>query len=322
MRSYTYSSSKQPRKVKRLVRSTVRADYIVCGSELEALLLESRLIKQHKPRYNVLLKKNRPRPFIKISVVESFPRVFVDYDIHEDGAKYFGPFPSLEVAQESVEIIQKLFPLRTCERPIRPNPKTRPCLEYQLERCSAPCADKISEADYRAICDDVVRLLSGRSLELLEELTQKRDTATAELRFERAARIQREIEGIGRMQLNAIHNNNLVVLCPSIESGAAAMFLIKGGKLHAQHRISLASQAILAETVSPIIAEAFSHQVPPQDITPLDLDAMNIISRWLYANQKEYRVLSLPDLSNQGTLSKMTNEVVRAIRVITCHVNH
>jgi len=270
-----------------------------------------------------LLKKPRPRPFIKISFDEPFPRVLLDYEIHDNGARYFGPFPRFEVARESVEIIQKLFPLRTCERSIRPNPKTRPCLEYQLERCSAPCAAKISEANYRAICDDAVRLLSGRYLELLEELTQMRDKATAELRFEQASRIQRKIECIGRMQLNAVHNNNLVVLCPSTEAGAAEMFLIKGGKLHAQHRISPSDQTTLADTVSPIIADAFSHPAHTQDITALDLDAMNIISRWLYANQKEYRVLSLPDLGNHpNTLAQMTREVVQAVRVITRHVNN
>jgi len=314
LRSYTYN--KQTRKVKRLVRNTVKIDYVVCGSELEALLLESQLIKQHKPKYNVFLKKTRPRPFVKISLGEAFPRLLVDYEMHDDRAKYFGPFPSLEVAQEAVDITHKLFPLRTCERPVRPNPKGRPCLEYQIGRCSAPCAARISEADYRRTCDEVVRLVSGRHPQLLGELTQRRDKATAELRFEQAARIQRKIECIGRMQLNAVYDNNLAVLCPSIEAGAVELFLIKGSKLYAQHRISPSAQATLADTVGLLIAEAFSHPASSQDITPLDLDAMNIISRWLYANQREYRVLALPDLPNPAdALAQMTREVMRAIRV-------
>jgi len=349
LRSYTHN--KQTRKVKRLLRNTVKVDYAVCGSELEALLLESQLIKQHKPKYNVFLKHIRPRPFIKISLGEPFPRVLIDYEIHDDGAKYFGPFPSLEVAQESVDITHKLFPLRTCERPVRPKPNARPCLEYQIGRCSAPCAANINKADYRAICDDVVRLVSGQHPELLGELTQMRDKATAELRFEQAARIQHKIECIGRMQLNAIHNNNLAVLCPSIEAGfvshefvlnkgihpfktekgihpletetAVELFFIKGSKLYAQHRISPSAQKTLADTIGSLIAEEFSHPASSKDITPLDLDAMNIISRWLYANQREYRVLALPDLPNQAdALAQMTCEVVRAIRAMTSHVNN
>ncbi|MFQ6042979.1 MAG: GIY-YIG nuclease family protein, partial [Candidatus Poribacteria bacterium] len=267
LRSYT--SSKQRRKIKQLIRSTVTVDYAVCGSELEALLMESRLIKKHQPRYNVLLKKPRHRPFVKITFNEPFPRVLVDYEIHDDGAEYLGPFPGFNAAQKAVEIIQRLFPLRICERPIRPNPEIHPCLEYHLGRCSAPCASKINEADYRAVCQDVVRLVSGRHIEMLENLVRMRDEAATELNFERAARIQERIELIGRIQLLAGHNNNLAALCPSTEAGAVELFLVKRGKLHAQHRIFFSEQTTLEETVGIIIKDAFSSPADSQDITSL-----------------------------------------------------
>ena len=326
LRSYT--NPKQSRKIKRLVRDTVKVDYVVCGSELEALLLESRLIKKNQPRYNVLLKKPRPRPFVKITFDEPFPRVLVDYEIQDDGAKYLGPFPSFKTAQKSVEIIQRLFPLRICslrlptpsaygERSIRPNPKIRPCLEYHLGRCLAPCAAKISETDYQAVCQDMVLLVSGRNLTLLEDLVQMRDKATAELNFEQAARIQERIELIGRVQLLAGHKNNLAVLCPSTEAGAVELFFIKSGKLHAQHRIPYSAQATLKNTVSCLISDAFSSPESSKNLTSLDLDAMNIISRWLYANLGEQRIVALPNLTNlTDALAQMTEEVVRAIQSV------
>jgi excinuclease UvrABC nuclease subunit len=326
LRSYT--NSRQRRKIKQLVHSTVKVDYIVCGSELEALLLESRLIKKHQPKYNVLLKEPRPRPFVKITFDEPFPRLLVDYEIQDDEAKYFGPFPGSKTAQKAIEIIQRLFPLRICslrlptpsaygERPIRPNPKIRPCLEYHLGRCSAPCAAKISETDYQAICKDVIRLVSGRHLELLEDLVRMRDKAAAELNFEQAARIQERIELISRVQLLAGHNNNLAVLCPSTEARAVELFFIKSGKLHAQHRITSSEQTILEDTIRVLIADAFSSPASSQELTSLDLDAMNIISRWLYANLREQRIIALPNLTNlTNALAQMTGEVVRAIQSV------
>jgi len=333
VRLRSYTNSKQRGKIKRLVRDTVKVDYVVCGSELEALLLESRLIKKHQPRCNVLLKKPRPRPFVKITFDEPFPCVLVDYEIQDDGAKYFGPFPSFKTAQKAIEIIQRLFPLRICERPIRPNPKIRPCLEYHLGRCLAPCAAKISEDDYQAVCQDMVLLVSGRNLTLLEDLVQMRDKATAELNFEQAARIQERIELIGRVQLLAGHKNNLAVLCPSTEAGAVELFFIKSGKLHTQHRIPYSAQTTLQNTVSCLISDAFSSLESSKNLTSLDLDAMNIISRWLYANLGEQRIVALPDLSRslpsnevkgsrtgltnlEDALEQMTNEVVRAIQSV------
>jgi excinuclease ABC subunit C len=314
LRSYT--NRKQRRKVKRLVRDIVKVDYVICGSELEALLLESQLIKKHQPKYNVLLKKPRPRPFVKITFAEPFPRVLVDYETQDDGTQYLGPFPSFNTAQKAVEIIQRLFPLRICERSIRPHPQNRPCLEYHLDRCSAPCAAKISEYDYRVVCQDAVRLVSGRYMEILEELVRMRDNATAELNFEQAARIQGKIELIGRIQLLAGHKNNLAVICPSTESGAVELFFISSGKLHFQHRITITDQS-LEDTVGVLITDAFSSPVSSQEFTSLDLDAMNIISRWLYTNLGEQRIVALPNLVNlTDSLTQMMEEVVMAIQSV------
>ena len=144
-----------------------------------------------------------------------------------------------------------------------------------------------------------------------------RDKATAELNFEQAARIQERIELIGRVQLLAGHKNNLAVLCPSTEAGAVELFFIKSGKLHAQHRIPYSAQATLKNTVSCLISDAFSSPESSKNLTSLDLDAMNIISRWLYANLGEQRIVALPNLTNlTDALAQMTEEVVRAIQSV------
>jgi excinuclease ABC subunit C len=160
VRSYTYRSYRHSKRTRQLVRRTRELDYTVCGSELEALLLESRLIKEHLPDYNVMQRRLRNYPFVKITMNEDFPRVFVAWEIQADGAKYLGPFPRWGDAQEVVEIIHRLFPVRKCEDEIALGSQ-RPCLNYHIKRCLGPCAGKLTRADYRKVIGTIIRLLSG-----------------------------------------------------------------------------------------------------------------------------------------------------------------
>ncbi len=323
VRSYTYKSKGHSRRVKRLVRSVAKVDYELCGSELEALLLESRLIKQHKPKYNVMQKKVRNRPFVKINLNADFPRISTVFEIQVDGAKYFGPFRNRAAAEEAVEIIHKLFPLRTCEKSIKPNPNARPCLNYHIGRCLSPCAAKVSAGEYNALLDNVIKLISGAHTQLLDELVQKREQAAAELLFEKAGRIHEQIMLIGKVierhkfQVNAVDNNDLAVVYPSRDLHAIELFFIKNGKLRAQKRLALAPESELIQQIQPEVIAIFGSSDEPLEITPLDVDAMNIISQWLYANRNSQHIVLWP---NHPQWQDASDEFMRRIIQVIFHV--
>ncbi|MCZ6678913.1 MAG: GIY-YIG nuclease family protein [Candidatus Poribacteria bacterium] len=199
VRSYLYQSRKRPYKIKRLVHHATQVDYKICVSELEALLLESRLIKHHQPPYNTALKTVLRSPFIKISVNDDFPKVELVFEEAPDGAQYFGPFSSIRWTRQALDVLHRIFPIRTCEGTIVPDPDFSPCFSYHLKRCPAPCAARIRREAYRAMIDDVVRLLRGEHHAVIEHLRAKRDDASAELRFEHAAVLQKRIEQIERV---------------------------------------------------------------------------------------------------------------------------
>lgn len=196
--SYLHNRRHHP-KVKRLIRHATQIDYEVCGSELEALLLESYLIKEHQPPYNTTLKFNRPSWFIRIDPNDRFPKIDLVLEIVPDGARYWGPFSSRRWTEEAIDILHKIFPIRTCEGEITPQLAFRPCFSYHVRRCGAPCAARVSQTAYHVMIDNVSRLLDGEHHHVLNELTNQRNRAVDKLQFERAKTIQKRIERIQKV---------------------------------------------------------------------------------------------------------------------------
>ena len=193
VKSYLYNSKCHPYKIKRLVCHATQIDYEVCASELEALLLESRLIKAHQPPYNTSLKFNPPSLFIRIDHNDDFPKIDLVSEIASDGARYWGPFSSRRWTGEVIEILHRIFPIRTCEGIITPQPDFRPCFNYHVDRCGAPCGARVSREVYRTMINNVIRILDGEHQEVINELTTRRNRAAVELQFERAGSLQKQI---------------------------------------------------------------------------------------------------------------------------------
>ena len=181
------------------MQHATQVEYQVCASELEALLLESRLIKHHQPPYNTSLKSVRRSPFIKISTNEDFPKVTIVFKEESDKARYFGPYSSLRWTREVIEVLHRIFPIRTCDGTITPLPDFKPCFSYHLKRCQAPCAAKVNRKAYRAMIRDVIRILDGKYKTVIKQLTMERNQEAIALRFERAAALQKRIEQIERV---------------------------------------------------------------------------------------------------------------------------
>jgi len=196
VRSYLHKTKRRPSKIKRLVRWTTDVQYQVCQSELEALFLESRLIKEHQPSYNTALKYGRKSWYIRVALTEDFPDVEQVSEIKPDTARYFGPFFSRRWTAEAIDIFHRIFPIRTCKGTINPHPEFHPCFRFHIKRCEAPCATYVTKEAYQATIADVVGLLEGNYAEVFTSLITKRDGAGAALQFERAAAFQKQIERI------------------------------------------------------------------------------------------------------------------------------
>lgn len=194
VKQYFQNSKNHSEKVKTMVKHISEFEYIVTDSEMEALILECNLIKKYRPRYNILLKDDKHYPFIKITTNEDFPRVFVTRRNVKDNAKYFGPYTDVGAVYETLELIKKLFHIRTCKLSIKEgSKKQRPCLNYFINMCDAPCDNKVSKEQYGKMINDIIELLSSKDIKLLKDLKVEMENASMNLEFERAAALRDKI---------------------------------------------------------------------------------------------------------------------------------
>ncbi|MCR4944606.1 MAG: excinuclease ABC subunit UvrC [Clostridium sp.] len=197
VRQYFQNSKNHSQKVRSMVKNIVEFEYIVTDSEMEALILEGNLIKKYRPKYNIALKDDKFYPFIKVTLNEEFPRVFMTRNFVKDGAKYFGPYTNVTAVHETMSLIRKVFPIRTCKMNITEGMEpVRPCLNYHIKKCNAPCAGYISKKDYRVIIDEIVDILSGKDKSMIAKLKEEMQKESEALNFEKAASIRDKILAI------------------------------------------------------------------------------------------------------------------------------
>ncbi|MFQ6881280.1 excinuclease ABC subunit UvrC [Clostridium sp.] len=197
VKSYFQNSKNHSEKVRVMVKHIAEFEYIVTDSEMEALILECNLIKKYSPRYNILLKDDKFYPFIKITVNDDFPRVFVTRNYSKDGSKYFGPYTNGTAVYETINLINKIFPLRTCKLLIKEGGETvRPCLNYHIKKCFGPCGGYISKEEYGKMINDVIDILSGKDTTVLKVLQSEMEEASMNLEFEKAADLRDKILAI------------------------------------------------------------------------------------------------------------------------------
>ena len=203
VRTYLGQSSNTDIKTRELARQAVDVEVLVVGSEAEALILEANLIKEHQPRFNIQLRDDKKYPYIKVTVNEPFPRAYVTRRVHKDGARYFGPFVSVARVRRALEVVKRINGIRSCRYDLPAETPARPCLDHHIGRCAAPCVGLQSQADYRAMIDQVLRVLSGDVATLQAEVEADMRKAAAEMDFERAAHLRdvlAGLDGIARQQ--------------------------------------------------------------------------------------------------------------------------
>jgi len=281
------------RKMDGLLQSVYEIETRVLGSELEALLVESRLIKELQPTYNVQLRNYEAYPFIKIDIQHPFPRIYATREVAADGARYFGPFRSRHVVDLTIELVQKIFPIRTCTRSLPPQAKpSDPCLRLHLDRCPGPCRGDVDSESYRAIIDQVCAFLGGEREDLLERLRRRMFEAAQQLNFERAAWLRDAIRSadevlIGqRLITGAVEANNLFIVYLSAQEGCNEIFLIRHGRLM-QQRCVPHTQEAMHLVVQELLAFADTLGKPPAIVGQAEVDQINIISRWIHRHSDD-----------------------------------
>lgn len=197
VKSYFQNSKNHSEKVRVMVKNIAEFEYIVTDSEMEALILECNLIKKYSPKYNILLKDDKFYPFIKITIKDDFPRVFVTRNYAKDGSKYFGPYTNGAAVYETINLIYKIFPLRTCKLAIKENGElVRPCLNYHIKKCLGPCGGHISKKEYGKMISDIIDILSGKDTYVTKMLKSEMEQAAENLEFEKAASLRDKILSI------------------------------------------------------------------------------------------------------------------------------
>jgi len=284
------------RKMDGLLQNVREIETRQLGSELEALLLESRLIKALQPQYNVQLRNHERYPFIKLDRASSYPRFLATRDVAADGAQYFGPFRSNHIVLTTIELINKAFPLRTCTRNLPPDGKpSEPCLRYHLKRCPAPCRGALSPAAndaYAQALDEASAFLGGERDDLLDRLKREMFAASARQDYEHAARLRDALRDADQVLLGqrlvtgAVEANNLLIVYPSIEANSSELYLIRHGRLIRQER-TLRTADALGAAAHALALHAATLGTPPACVGREEVDQINILARWIHHHSED-----------------------------------
>ena len=319
VRSYFHADSSHDNKTRRLVREIADIEWIVVGSELEALILEMNLIKKHRPKYNVRLKDDKRYPYIKVHWNEPFPKVTVTRQMVEDGSRYFGPYTSAWAVYQTLDVLRKVFPYLTCDREITGQDK-RACLYFDIKLCTAPCIGAASQAQYRQMISDLMDFLSGHSEGIVTRLEKEMLKASEEMRFEKAAALRDQLKAIQ----NIIERQRIVFAADYIDSDVLAMarsdgeacvqvFFIRGGKLIGREYFILegtedaGDNEVLEQFITQFYTEAAN--IPEQVMLPHQLEEARIISQWLRSKRGGEKVeFFVPSEGQPRDLVQMATE--------------
>ena len=237
VRSYFQREGDLSPKNRELVRLIDSVETLVVGTEAEALILEANLIKEHKPRFNILMRDDKKYPYIKVTVREPFPRVYVTRRVINDGARYFGPYTAVGPMRQALEVVKRLHTVRSCRYNLPKDRPERACLDYHIGRCKAPCVGLQSEADYRGMVDEILRILEGDTEQLRGDVEVRMHEASSELDFEQAAQMRDVIAGLDALaNEQRVHNAqggdlDIVALARDGDLGAGVVLKVRSGLL-------------------------------------------------------------------------------------------
>ena len=324
VRQYFQSSRNKGVKIEQMVTHIRRFEYIVTDSELEALVLECNLIKEHRPKYNTMLMDDKTYPFIKVTTNEPFPRVILSRKMLKDKAKYFGPYTSAQAVRDTIDLIHKLYHVRSCNRNLpRDTGKERPCLNYHIKQCDAPCQGYISQEEYGKSINEVIRFLKGHYDSILSELEKKMNEASEALEFERAIEYRELLNSVKKVaQKQKItdssgEDRDVLAVASGEEDAVVQVFFIRGGRLigrdHFYLRISKGESkgSILDSFIKQYYAG--TPYIPGELMLQEDVEERELLETWLTAKRGQKVTLRIPKKGTKEKLVELAAENARLV---------
>lgn len=324
VRQYFQASRNKGIKIEQMVTHIRRFEYIVTDSELEALVLECNLIKEHHPKYNTMLMDDKTYPFIKVTTGEAFPRVVLSRKMLKDKAKYFGPYTSSQAVRDTIDLIHKLYHLRSCNRSLpRDIGKERPCLNYHIKQCNAPCQGYISQEEYGKSVNEVLRFLNGHYETVLGELEEKMNAASEALEFERAIEYRELISSVKKVaQKQKItdssgEDRDILAVASEEEDAVVQVFFIRGGRLigrdHFYLRISKGESA--SEILNSFVMQYYAGTpfIPSELMLQDEVEDRELLEKWLSSKRGQKVSLRVPKKGTKEKLVELARENARLV---------
>ena len=321
VRQYFQSSKNHSSKVKSMVKNIKSFEYIITDSELEALILECNLIKQYRPKYNVLLRDDKTYPYIKVTTNEDYPRVLKVRKVLKDKAKYFGPYTNLTAVNDTLEIIRNTYPIRTCnidiDKAIKNN--MRPCLNMHIKKCVGPCTGNISKEEYNDMIEDIIMFLSGKEEKLIEILKEKMSKCAMEFNFEEAAIYRDKIRSLEEMmqkqKIDATSsdlNQDVIAMARAHDEACVQVFFVRNGKIVGREHFILVGvmDSSRASILGSFVKQFYMEQeyIPRELIIEDEIEDSFILEEWLSAKKGQKVTIRVPQKGEKKNLVDMVRK--------------
>ena len=321
VRQYFQSSKNHSSKVKSMVKNIKSFEYIITDSELEALILECNLIKQYRPKYNVLLRDDKTYPYIKVTTNEDYPRVLKVRRVLKDKAKYFGPYTNLTAVNDTLEIIRNTYPIRTCnidiDKAIKNN--MRPCLNMHIKKCVGPCTGNISKEEYNEMVEDIIMFLSGKEETLIEILKEKMNKCAMEFNFEEAAIYRDKIRSLEEMmqkqKIDATAsdlNQDVIAMARAHDEACVQVFFVRNGKIVGREHFILVGvmDSSRASILGSFVKQFYMEQeyIPRELIIEDEIEDSFILEEWLFTKKGQKVTIRVPQKGEKKNLVDMVRK--------------
>lgn len=330
VRQYFQSSRNKGAKIEQMVTHIARFEYIITDSELEALVLESNLIKEHRPKYNTMLKDDKSYPFIKVTVQEAYPRILFARRMKKDKNRYFGPYTSAGAVKDVIELVRKLYQVRSCSRTLpRDCGKDRPCLYYHMKQCTGPCTGNVSQEAYRENIRKVLKFLNGDFQETIDALTAKMEKASEEMRFEDAAESRDLIQSIRkigeRQKITAYGEEDRDIIAVAMDESldlreqdaVVQVFFMRSGRLIGRDHFYL--RVARGDTKSQVLSSflkqfyAGTPFIPKEIVLQTEVEDREVIEEWLSSRRKQRVHIFVPQKGTKEKLVELARENARMV---------
>lgn len=316
VRQYFQSSRNKGPKIEKMVTHIERFEYILTDSELEALVLECNLIKEHRPKYNTMLTDDKTYPYIKVTLGETYPRVLFSRQIKKDKSRYYGPYTSAGAVKDTIELIQKLYQLRTCSRVLpRDTGKERPCLNYHIHQCMAPCQAYISPEEYRERIRGAMDFLNGNFAPILNDLEEKMNRASADLDFEKAIEYRdllgsvRQVAQKQKITSSDGEDRDIIALAMDERDAVVQVFFVRQGKLIGREHfhISIGNEDTPKEVMSTFIRQYYAGTpfIPKEVMLQMDIDDALVVAEWLSSKRGQKVYIRVPKKGSREKLVEL-----------------